>query len=327
MNETYESVLRTVPEGIDARALRIELDAFREEHGRQPFHNELAELFGRTRLRSAPEAVLPSSPGDRAEAHALLDRLRPWVDEIRAAIGDRDPGLMLPFRSLSQAAEWIEANAAIRGKVAHDRERYDRLDQEVRERIAQMSEMDRLEPGHYSAGDRLLLAYQKPGGRMASLVPVDPDSPLAPLAREVPRMAKATGFAENALTMHVLTGRPLALAPAVLATPHRGISLPDGTSLLRREIVLTLRSPELSRDEWLRLYGIVRKRWGSERRKRMTRRDEIVLQTVGSSRDWKQLLPIVNERLRDEDEDVYESPDALRMAHGRAVRKQSRRRA
>lgn len=280
-----DRVRRAAAPKIEPPALEQALDEYLSENPKSSYHaSDVGEVYRRAgllarELRPARRPLFAPSPWSRLTSQALLASIDPWVSEVRSAIVAASGGkVQLPFPSKAAAVEWIEREGGLRGLPPDfDEDRYDRLDREVLERLTEMRDMTRSEKCSYDPGEHLFLDYAKPGVKRTQVTPVDPDSPLAPLARAVPRMANATGFSNTQLTLYVLAGIEPRRAAVTLSRPHvvdneRGIS--------RMEVRITIHSPELTFEQLRELHRQIRSAWGSEKTKPINPSDELVLEVV-----------------------------------------------
>jgi hypothetical protein len=335
-NTFRQLVYDSAPEKM---ALRSALDDFTRDHGPDYHQNEVSQVYQLVREKGdlmgpAParrerkeQPLFADTPWSRTAARDRLDAIGPWVEDLRREVVAAAAGrVTLPLATISQAAEWIEEEDARSRKgiepTTIDGRRVREVLEDTRDRLREMGAAYLAETLH--AGFRVVsLAYVKPGSEWTHNVPVRSSSPLHPLARGVAEMAKATGFLEAQMTLHVLTGYRPRLGPARITTHPGWHALASGGGLLRTEVTVTFRTPEVSFDQLRAIHAQVREEWGSARQRPLSRRGELVIQAVeaaAESATWRDKMRGVNSQLRKIGKTPFRSPDALRMAYKAARR-------
>jgi hypothetical protein len=297
---------------------------------------KLGTLSPGSRRKRESKELLPGTPWTRLMEERMLAAVGDWVEEVRTslrqAIGTNETSEGPPFSTLRAAANWIEQEGGFRGFAADfEQTRFDQLEHEVEVHLAEMQRMIRSESYICEPGERLFLAYAKPDSTRVEWIAVDPDSLLAPLARIVPQIARATGFQEAQLTMHILTGIRPSLGLVVINRPTvTSVDSPNGKQVHHKEVVVRFRSPELSKQQLREIHHHIRKTWGSRGTKPLTIREETLVKVVehlrgGEDEDglttWNAVTETLNKRLRELGEKQFSTSDAVRVAYRRALKR------
>lgn len=293
--EDFERLAAERGAGIDARALRAALDEAKAGPGGAYYQADVGAVLARAREIQDEEQPGAASrteknergmfqgPGQRIERDQRLEAVAPWVEKVRAELRAAFGGeLVLPFRRAAAAVEWIEREAARKSKPRRrlDRKRREQLTAEIYERLRALQELNCSELVGFRL-PRLSLRYVKPGSEWVHKLALFSDSRLAPFARAVADMARVTGFPEHDLTLYVLAGIKPALAAASITTAKYFHRRPEHSveGIGRREVTVTIRSPELTREQFLAVHRKIRSEWGAKRRP-LTPAHELLLTVV-----------------------------------------------
>jgi hypothetical protein len=197
------------------------------------------------------ELLFAPSGGDLITSDNLLKKLLPWVEDLRReGFGDRQP----PFGSIGEAADWIERTSTSNGESRRV-EGEDKIREELNALAGKYAEVS----GKRTTvtDSRPILTYQKPGSEHVENVYVSPGTFLDKLARETKDVARRTGFTEDTLVVHVLTG----LKPIL---PRIRLTQPGGPHLSRRYVTVTFNAADLGPEELRVLYNQIREYLGGK---------------------------------------------------------------
>lgn len=158
----------------------------------------------RKRMREEIQAEqrLTETPGDRILADAILRALKPVVEDLRQ---ERFGSSESPFQTIEETAAWIEEESSAD---------WERFCQEDNLKWAALKESQRLQYEYLleevKVSDVMLpyhdSAEQSPGEGHVKKARTAPDTYLRGLWRETDRIARHTGFPQDAFVMHVLMG-------------------------------------------------------------------------------------------------------------------------
>lgn len=186
-------------------------------------------------------------------AHEMLAELRPWVERLRL---ERFEQAAPPFNTLEAAAAHLEEHHA--GPL--------NLDREVIEYVGGRVVRQR----NYSVP----LHYIKPGHDMRQSVMTEPESYWERLAKEAGRVAGETGFLEQNLVAHVLTGIEIPLPRAQIRETTRYYTLASadevrsrdlpGLECERKSVTILYNAADLTRRETRGHYNAVREHFATK---------------------------------------------------------------
>jgi hypothetical protein len=273
------------------------------------------------------------------DPESFEDQLRraidPDVSEVRLAIfGRKDP----PFPSAAEAVHWIEAQERQqRGQISQ-------LDHKaITARIKAFIQDLKEETGLPWAGPTVAfpkLAYCRPreeekGDDQVCHVRAWPNPHLRQLAAVVRQAAERTGFHETEITAYVLTGRHPRRLVVTVGRREYWIRLPTEGGVFRREVNLTIHTPDLKYKLWRELYRMVLAEWQlvrwvkpSEKAKKV----HAIVQRLGGEPSsgktefWRKAMGIVNDEIAheertDERERPYTRWESVRKAYREYERK------
>ena len=188
----------------------------------------------------------------------LADKIIPWIEEVRKKIfGSPNP----PF-DWDGAVEWIESEA----KKGYEK----KMPKELRNEIKEIS----MKSSKYYMNifrKRHLLPYAKKNDEWEHNVPVNGPK-LELLEHETRSMAKATGFGQQTLVIHVLSGIKLLVPRVYITTSLHLHKLSEQETLSRREIILKIRAKDFTFRELQRIYRMIRKEINLEKDKALNSR-------------------------------------------------------
>jgi hypothetical protein len=198
------------------------------------------------------ELLFAPSGGDLITSDILLKNLLPWVEDLRReGFGGRQP----PFGSIGEAADWIERTSTSDRESRRVVEGQDKIREELDALAGKYAEVSGIRLTlRYS---RPILKYQKPGNEHVQNVYVAPGTFLDKLARETKDVAGRTGFTEDTLVVHILTG----LKPVL---PRIWLSQPGGPHLSRRYATVRFNAADLGFEELRALYNELREYLGGK---------------------------------------------------------------
>lgn len=209
--------------------------------------------------------TLPHTSTDRILGDAIVRSLAPKIEQLRIA-GFGGPSA--PFSTIPEAVAWIEDE----GEKARAwmRERNEEGDAALKEiqRLADEHGLEVEEKKH------ALLTYQKEDDDHAKSAFTILGSYPRLLARETRSMAKHTGLAQDALTMHVLTGMKPKRGRARIATRRNWYTLPSGEQIHTNEATVTFRALDLTDEELRKVYGYIRGGTGGKGTEGLTEKHE-----------------------------------------------------
>lgn len=201
------------------------------------------------RTAEAPEQGIKHA----CRARQMLAELRPWVERLRLEHFEQtDP----PFATLGAAAARLEESHA--DPLELDR----KILEYVGERLVREQRY------------RVPLYYIKPGHEMRQLVITEPGSDWERLAREAKRVAGETGFLEQNLVAHVLTGieSPLPRNRIRETTRYYTLASADevrsrdlpGLDCERKSVTILYNAADLTRRETRGHYNAVREHFATK---------------------------------------------------------------
>ena len=180
------------------------------------------------------------SPKNLLYSHFWLDRLSPSVEAIRYKLFRSKEA---PFRTIEEATRWIEQEDQKKPSEGTLKEA-----NELRRRLQEMTHWNvSLEVLPYIGGD----------GRISKIT-AWVGTLLEPLAYETKRMARAIGFSQASLVMHILTGiKPL--FPLARIIDHRSrYNAPSGETFMTHNVELNITARDLSTSQLSQLYKEMR---------------------------------------------------------------------
>ena len=276
----------TAPGHLPADAIRQAV-TLHEKQGRL-HRGDVAECLALARQIAAQDSRHPrradrTSPEARTVTLGLVQAIEPSVAEIRRQLFENEQP---PFTSLRAAAAWIEQQAAAQPRQSRtakerqtDAKRAAELVKRIRPHLLELGT-------HLGVNARVTtsietLAYQRPRQAWVSRVAVElGDRPLHVLQAGVAAIAHATGFAEDAVTSHVLAGTQPELRAAQGRMSRHSGRLPDGRSITRSFATIEINVREVSYAALRRLYHQVRRAWKGPKTRGVTPRDDWLRTTV-----------------------------------------------
>ena len=277
------------------------------------------------RVEIKAEQRLAETPGDRILADAILRALKPLVEDLRREHFDSPEP---PFAGdMAGAALWVEETnrADVERWVADD------------EKLAALDEIERLKVLHGFDEVRVdqklgYLPYHRPGEDMYRSVDTCPGTYLRMLAVETRKVARHTGFPQDAFIMHILTGIPPKRSRARITTRENRYTVPgSGEEILTTTASVDISARHLSDKELRLLNAAVSGHIGGRASKPLSDENEVLWNVVedlgGPPNGHGSKGPFweaVAKRL--EEEPVYHSattPEAVGKRYGRILERLS----
>lgn len=210
------------------------------------------------------------SKQDLITSDYLIGQIATWVESIRYELFNSNE---IPFpKDIPSAVAWIKEEFN-KPRPKDVQIKIERFKQEIN-KIEEMKK-EGLIIGSYTL-EREFLDYPGKEGWVES-VPVSGRPKLEGLQRETKRIAKATGFREYAVTLHVLTGLKPMLprftikAPLNPQVPSHFAITPDGGQLKRNYIQVEINAADLSPSELRGIYDKYRSGLNIEKSKTISK--------------------------------------------------------
>lgn len=227
-------------------------------------------------------SVSPPSHGDAIFSDQLVEAVEPWMIQKREELTERVTGLTLPFPGLQAMADWIESVGEEEGPTQKEREEAKTLLQQIEEKRQDVEALTGYTLSPVQAGV-VALPYVKPGSSQILTQGVYRGSPLFPLADDLETVSDATGFHPVRLVLYVLLDEKPFLNSVSVETDLMKVGrVPDtdGASVHRREVTITLRSPEVTLKQLREIFRHVREGWEAKERNRLTDEDRALWEVV-----------------------------------------------
>ncbi len=261
----------TVPE----RVLRVATDHFVEARLISRDHVEACIRLAKSFLEAAG---LVAGPRIKVTERDLVDKIQPQVERLRRALFHT---VGAPFKSMSEAAMWIERTAPSGGLPRlprRARKQAENLMVDAQVRLQAYSEL----VGHEAVVHEIVrrLPYTKPGKRGLLYAPVrfNPrETKLGRLEGETRMLAEATGFPQESVVAYVLSGEAPRLPGVRLSTTYRRLG-ERGMPL--KSVVTEMFSRDVTASELRRVHSVIRTAQNAVRVRPLTSTQEEVLELV-----------------------------------------------
>ena len=198
---------------------------------------------------------LPATGKGRSRAAEMRGVVEELSRRVRQELfGSEKP----PFRTLKQAAAWIESEAG--GSPPEiDWHAINKLRDELQKKVVRINKILQGRQSYSLPCSIEFLTYQKPKSDWVHNIPVVEGTHLGTLQEECKRMHTTTGFPEDAIVMFVLKGGKLGYPAAEISTGPRSSRLPDGDWIVREEYKITIKVPDFTFKQLRDLYQACRR--------------------------------------------------------------------
>jgi hypothetical protein len=192
--------------------------------------------------------LCPITPGQIVISARLAEAIKPRVDAVRNELfGATYP----PFSSYEDGIAWLKT---------------------VEEESLTSAKASTLR-----LKGELPISYSIPGKEWSELISVPRGSRLVPLAQASREMAQITGFSQASVVVYILAGiAPLLPSVRIHTRPNWN----EEFQICRIQVQVEFNSPDVSYDQFRRLYGMLRHTWNVAKEKRLTERDYRILAIV-----------------------------------------------
>lgn len=204
------------------------------------------ELMERLRLSNLKDKKSELTDEDIITSDYLIDKIAPWVEDVRKKIfGSPEPAF-----DWDGAVKWIEnrnkdarkSTRAMKGL----RNKFKELAKELGKNYQELRRSRRVIP------------YAKKGDEWMHNVPIN-SLDLYILEQETRRIAKVTGFPQQSLVVHVLSGNKPIVPRVGIHTLEHFCKLSDQETLYGVEIILEIRAKDFRFRELYKIYQTIRK--------------------------------------------------------------------
>ncbi len=182
------------------------------------------------------------SPRNLLYSYFLLDKLSLSVKAIRRSIFDSKEA---PFKTTEEATNWVEQEGQKKPRYLED----------ANELMIKLQEMT-----HWSVLSKALPYIGKDGQRRNTVVWAG--TLFERLADETKKMARATGFNQDSLVMHILTDVKPYFPLAQIITHIGNYDAPSGETFTTHRVELNIMARDLSTNQLNQLYKEMREKLG-----------------------------------------------------------------